>query len=59
MGSEYYGKMWVATCADLQNIILREKVTRVSKYEKMKNFVYPKLNLKILFSFPMKLLIVE
>lgn len=34
MGSEYYGKMWVATCADLQNIVLREKVTRVSKLEK-------------------------
>lgn len=28
MGSEYYGKMWVATCADLDNLILREKLTR-------------------------------
>lgn len=36
MGSELYGKMWVATCADLQDVILREKVTRVSKFNNKK-----------------------
>lgn len=34
MGSELYGKMWVATCGDLQDAILLEKVTRVRKFRK-------------------------
>ena len=32
MGSKLYGKMWIATCEDLQDVILREKVTRVSYF---------------------------
>ncbi|KAJ6648685.1 Dynein regulatory complex protein 11, partial [Pseudolycoriella hygida] len=29
MDSKFYGKLWVATCTDLQDVILREKVTRL------------------------------